>query len=75
MDWTTKSGITIEINEDDCSLCVDHSCVGTCEVLSFSYSDGHAHPSELEKCNGCGDCVNLCPFMSITIDTNQNLFD
>ena len=76
MEWINVTlGISIELNEDDCSLCEDHTCIAACDTLYFSYSNGHAMLRDPEECNGCGECTNLCPFMSFTIDRNQGLFD
>lgn len=70
MEWTIESiGVTVEINVDDCSLCTGHPCIGACEALSFSYGDGHAHLRDPELCNGCGECVDRCLFMAITVNT------
>lgn len=76
MQWINESlGVTIEINTEDCGLCYDHTCIGSCEALSFNYSDGHAHLRNPETCNGCGDCEERCPFMAITVTLDLKLFD
>ena len=73
MEWTNVSlGISIEINEDDCSMCVDHTCISACDVLYYSYSNGHAMLRDAEECNGCGRCVNICPVEAMALISANN---
>lgn len=52
-----------------CKMCDDPPCVNAClrKALSQSIETGVIH-SEKEKCNGCGWCIEACPYGAIQYD-------
>ena len=61
---TGKKIPTYEIDQDKCKHC--KTCIGQFGCPAFYYAEDESiHIDELQ-CNGCGDCVQICPFDSIS---------
>jgi indolepyruvate ferredoxin oxidoreductase alpha subunit len=57
-----------QINQDVCKRC--KTCIGRfgCPALYFA-EDGSVH-IDAAQCNGCGNCVQVCPFGAISAEEN-----
>jgi len=67
IDRKRRTGETIKlyhVNQDKCRRC--KTCIGRfgCTALYYA-SDGSIH-IDPNLCNGCGVCVQVCPFQAIT---------
>ncbi|CAB1084701.1 hypothetical protein D1AOALGA4SA_12211 [Olavius algarvensis Delta 1 endosymbiont] len=53
-----------DIDIAQCRQCVEPACVEACpeDALSADAKFGHARVVDMEKCIGCGECVEACPF-------------
>lgn len=53
-----------------CRQCKDAPCLIVCSenAINEDYRDGRIVRVDMENCNGCGQCVRVCPFGSIQID-------
>ena len=59
------SGKPEDLNIEQCRQCVDPECVAACtqDALSLDARFGNVRSVvDLEKCVGCGACVEACPF-------------
>lgn len=62
-DAISREGFVYKIDKDLCVGCTDKRtgnplCVDSCKINAI-----YMHPSQIEpiKCDGCGDCVEMCP--------------
>lgn len=54
-----------------CRFCKKPKCVEACETGAIvKHEDGYVSIDE-EKCNGCGACVEACPFDAIYLDGRE----
>ncbi|MBW2177520.1 MAG: 4Fe-4S dicluster domain-containing protein [Deltaproteobacteria bacterium] len=53
-----------DVAVEQCRQCVDPACVEACPVdaLTADARFGNARVVDFEKCIGCGECVDACPF-------------
>ena len=52
-----------KIDQEKCKKC--KTCIGKFGCPAFYYAeDGSVHIDE-QQCNGCGNCVQICPFGAI----------
>jgi Fe-S-cluster-containing hydrogenase component 2 len=74
-----KSRIQIQMNESKClnvptvcEHCLRPPCLTVCPVGAISRDEesGIVRIDE-EACNGCGNCLKVCPFKSIAISENK----
>ncbi len=67
-----KQGIPIPmytIDQEKCTQC--NTCIGRFGCIAFYYADdGSIHIDE-QQCNGCGVCVQICPFNAIHEKTQK----
>lgn len=66
-----------DITISQCRQCVDPACVNICPAgaLTANAAHGHVRMVDQEKCIGCGQCVNACPFTpsrAILADEDNN---
>ena len=55
---------TYAIDQEKCKQC--NICIGKFGCPAFYYGEnGTVHIDE-QQCNGCGDCVQICPFDAIS---------
>lgn len=52
--------------------CGNQPCIDACTFSAISVRDDVVVISE-EDCEGCGQCVDVCPFRSIRMDVESNL--
>jgi anaerobic carbon-monoxide dehydrogenase iron sulfur subunit len=57
-----------------CMMCRDAACVAVCPTTALS-EDGYRHLVILDPslCNGCGLCVEACPFNAIWLDKQNGI--
>ncbi len=44
-------------------------------LANYGYKDGSGEyfiTIDTEKCNGCGDCVNVCPYQVMEVGEDEN---
>ncbi len=53
-----------DVSVEQCRQCVDPACVEACpaDALTADPRFGNARIVDFEKCIGCGECVEACPF-------------
>ena len=55
---------TFEINQEKCTQC--KICIIRFGCPAFYYAEDESIHIDEFQCNGCGDCVQICPFDSIS---------
>ena len=55
-----------------CKHCVIPRCKEACQVDAISITDGGMVVVDEQKCNGCRDCVDACPFGAMRINPSTN---
>jgi protein NrfC len=53
-----------DVTVEQCRQCVDPACVEVCpaDALTANAKFGNVRMVDFEKCTGCGECVEACPF-------------
>jgi protein NrfC len=53
-----------DLTMEQCRQCVDPACVEVCpeDALKANPQYGNVRMVDFEKCTGCGECVEACPF-------------
>jgi len=54
-----------------CAHCSEPSCLPVCDQKAISKTEDGIVLIDVEKCNGCGNCVVACPFGMIQLDTDS----
>ena len=59
-----------DLTLEQCRQCVDPACLEACreEALTFDVEHGNVRRIDAEKCIGCMQCVEACPYDAIYID-------
>jgi protein NrfC len=54
-----------DVTIEQCRQCVDPPCVAACQydALKANPEFGHVRMVDREKCIGCGECVEACPYI------------
>lgn len=55
-----------------CLHCKKPKCMEACEVEAINMDDGRVI-LDVEKCTGCWDCIEACPFNSIQKDEQREI--
>ncbi len=67
-----KKGETVtryKINQEECKRC--KTCIGRFGCPAFYYGDDGSVNIDETQCNGCGNCVQVCPFGAIHAQEEQ----
>jgi protein NrfC len=53
-----------DLTIEQCRQCVDPACVNACpeDALTVNAAFGNVRMVDKEKCTGCGNCVDACPY-------------
>jgi carbon-monoxide dehydrogenase iron sulfur subunit len=55
-----------------CRACADPPCAKVCPVEALTPRQGGGVKLLINRCIGCGNCVETCPFGAIFWDTNKD---
>jgi len=55
---------TYAIDQEKCKQC--KTCIGKFGCPAFYYGESETIHIDEQQCNGCGDCVQICPFDAIS---------
>lgn len=55
-----------------CRACADPPCARVCPVDALTVRKGGGVLFHAERCLGCGNCVDACPFGAVFWDSDQN---
>lgn len=55
-----------------CRACPDPPCARACPVEALTVREGGGVLFHADRCLGCGNCVEACPFGAVFWDPNQN---
>jgi len=56
-----------------CRHCEDPPCAEVCPAEAISKRDDGIVILDEQECTGCGQCVDACPFDSVTFDSDKNV--
>jgi indolepyruvate ferredoxin oxidoreductase alpha subunit len=58
-----------QINQEICKRC--KTCIGKFGCPAFYFAEDDSVHIDAAQCNGCGNCVQVCPFGAISAEGNQ----
>jgi len=56
-----------------CMHCAEAPCIPACRLGAIYKRDDGIVIIDPEKCNGCGDCINECPYKAIYLNEDLNV--